>query len=266
MSRRATETPLPDYVLRNRALWDGQADDWVSAGERSWRSDPIWGIWHVPETELRLLPDDMTGLRAIELGCGTGYVSSWMIRRGAVALGIDNSERQLATARRLAEEHGVTLELLHGNAERVPRADGSFDFAISEYGAAIWADPLEWIPEAWRLLAPGGQLVFLGNHPFVSLAQDFESDAPAGRTLRNPYFGMHRIDWREPDGRTGTEFNLPISEWLALFDRVGFDVLAYHELRAPRGGAEVRFFVDADWARDYPSEQVWKLRKRAPHP
>jgi cyclopropane fatty-acyl-phospholipid synthase-like methyltransferase len=31
----------------------------------------------------------------IELGCGTGYVSSWLARRGARPVGIDNSEAQL---------------------------------------------------------------------------------------------------------------------------------------------------------------------------
>jgi SAM-dependent methyltransferase len=243
-------------------LWDDQADDWVAAGERGFAGEPWWGIWHIPETELGLLPTDMTGMRTIELGCGTGYVSSWLVRRGATAVGIDNSARQLVTARRLADDHGVALELIHGNAERVPKPDASFDFAISEYGAAIWADPYEWIPEAWRLLVPGGELVFLGNHPLVHLTQDLDSDDPLGRTLRTPYFGMHRLDWREPDGTECTEFNLPIGEWLRLFDRVGFDVVAYHELRAPAPGKERRYFVSADWGYDYPAEQVWKLRKR----
>ena len=155
MSTHRSDPELPDYVLKNRDLWDAQAESWVSAGERSWAGEPTWGIWAIPESELALLTEDMTGMRTIELGCGTGYVSSWIIRRGATAVGIDNSERQIATARRLAEEHGAQLELLHGNAERVPEPDASFDFAISEYGAAIWADPFEWIPEAWRLLAPG---------------------------------------------------------------------------------------------------------------
>ena len=253
---------FPDYVAKNRRLWDLQAHDWVASGHRAWAGEPTWGVWKTPESELGLLPEDMTGMRAIELGCGTAYVSSWLIRRGASVVGIDISERQLATARRLALEHRVELELLHGNAERVPREDASFDFAISEYGAAIWADPFVWIPEAWRLLVPGGQLVFLGNHPLATLTQHLDSDAPAGRRLVNPYFGMHRIEWRAPDGAEGTEFNLPFSEWLRLFDRVGFDVVAYHELRAPRPGPETRFFVTADWAYDYPSEQVWKLRKR----
>ncbi len=254
-------TELPDYVLTNREHWDKWAHAWVESGERNWAGDVTWGMWGIPEEELRLLPDDMNGMRAIELGCGTGYVSSWMIRRGATVVGIDNSEQQLATARRLAQEHGMQLELIHGNAETVPYPDGSFDFAISEYGAAIWADPYVWIPEAHRVLRPGGELVFLGNHPFVMLTQDWSSDDPATLQLMNPYFGMHRIDWDDGDDR-GTEFNLPISDWMRLFDDVGFDVVAYHELRAPHRGSEVRFFATADWSNDYPSEQVWKLRRR----
>ena len=194
---------LPDYVLRNRGQWDAQADEWVAGGERAWRGEPYWGIWQIPEAELHLLPDDMSGMQAVELGCGTGYVSAWMARRGARVVGIDSSERQLATARRLAGEHAIEIELLHGNAEAVPKPDASFDFAISEYGAAIWADPYKWIPEAARLLRPGGRLVFLGNHPFAMLAQPFEGDDPVGRELLNPYFGMHRMDWREPGRRRG---------------------------------------------------------------
>ena len=158
---------LPAHARENRRYWDERADQWIAPGERSWREEPTWGCWHQPEAQLQLLPVDMAGMTAIELGCGTGYVSAWMVRRGASVVGIDNSEQQLATARRLADEHGVSLTLLHGNAERVPYPDGHFDFAISEYGAAIWCDPTRWLPEAHRLLKPGGQLVFLGNHPLA---------------------------------------------------------------------------------------------------
>ena len=258
MSRQPPDDSLPDYVRQNRDLWDAEADAWVASGERGWAGDPAWGIWQISESELRLLPDDMRGMRAIELGCGTAYVSAWMARRGAAVVGVDNSERQLATAARLATEHAVELELVHGNAERVSYPDESFDFAISEYGVAIWADPYRWIPEAWRVLRPGGQLVFLGNHPIAMLTMDLASNAPAARTLLNPYFGMHRIEWANDEG---IEFNLPISEWMRLFSEVGFEVISYHELRPTAREDEVRYFVSADWAFDYPSEQVWKLRK-----
>jgi len=252
---------LPDYVLKNREHWDKHADSWIASGERNWEAKPTWGMWGVPESDLRLLPEDMTGMRAIELGCGTGYISAWLIRRGAEVVGMDNSERQLATARRLAEEHGVELELIHGNAEYVPKPDASFDFAVSEYGVAIWADPNKWVPEAHRLLKPGGELVMLGNHPLTFCVQAFSSDAPLTFTLMEPYFGMGRIDWDDGDDQ-GTEFNMPISGWFKLWDDVGFDVVAYHELQSPEGGDEVSFFVTKDWAHRYPSEQVWKVRKR----
>ena len=99
-----------------------------------------------PGVQPRILPDDLDGLDTIELGCGTGYVSAWLARRGARPVGIDNSEAQLATARRLQAEHGIEFPLIHGNAETVPLPDASFDLAISEYGASIWADPYRWVP------------------------------------------------------------------------------------------------------------------------
>lgn len=254
---------LPDYVRDNRDHWNKHAASWVEMGERAWATaEPSWGMWGIPESELRLLPVDMTGMRSIELGCGTGYVSAWLARRGAEVVGIDVSAEQLATARRLAQEHGVSLTLVEGNAETVPYPDESFDFAVSEYGAAIWADPYKWIPEAWRLLRPGGELVFLGNHPLVTITQRLDVDEPVTRTLLRPYFGLHRIDWDDGEDR-GTDFNLTISDWHRLFVDVGFEFVSYHELRAPQPGPEVRFYASADWAHDFPTEQVWKVRKRS---
>jgi SAM-dependent methyltransferase len=257
-----TERDLPTHVRENRAYWDARADGWVESGERAWASrEPSWGCWHIPEAALHLLPEDMSGMAAIELGCGTGYVSAWMARRGARVVGIDNSERQLATARRLALEHGVELTLLHGNAETVPYPNGSFDFAISEYGAAIWCDPARWIPEAHRLLKPGGQLVFLGNTPLAVMCMP-PSGAPCEPQLHRGYFDLHRVDWTECEvDPGGIEFHLPISRWFQLFRATGFDVLDYLELQA-RPGSEDRYSTPASWAERWPAEQVWKLRRR----
>ncbi len=169
-SSLATMSELPEHVLSNRRYWDAKADSYVAAARRDWAAEePSWGIWRVPEPRLRMLPADPSGLDAIELGCGTAYVSSWLARRGAHPVGIDNSERQLQTARAMQAEHGLDFELIHGNAERVPRPDASFDFAISEYGASIWCDPELWIPEAARLLRPSGRLVFLVNSVLMML-------------------------------------------------------------------------------------------------
>ena len=67
---------LPAAVRANRHYWDGMADQWVASGERLWASEPQRGQWGVPNVDAPLLPDGLSGERAIAPGCGTGYVSA----------------------------------------------------------------------------------------------------------------------------------------------------------------------------------------------
>jgi hypothetical protein len=71
-----------DHVAINRNIWDAEAQHWVATGERLWSTEtPVWGNWGNLEESLNLLPSDLTNEDAIELGCGTGYVSGWLARR-----------------------------------------------------------------------------------------------------------------------------------------------------------------------------------------
>ncbi|MGH2444793.1 MAG: class I SAM-dependent methyltransferase [Candidatus Limnocylindria bacterium] len=253
---------LPDHVARNRAYWDEiNAPRYADRGRRAWaRTEITWGVFGVPETELALLPVELAGKDVIELGCGTAYVSAWLARRGARVTGIDNSEEQLRTARALQEEHDLHFPLIHGNAETVPLPDASFDLAVSEYGASIWADPYRWIPEAARLLRPGGELVFLVNGTLWVLTVPETDDEGGGRLLR-PYFGMHRFDW---PGESGVEFHLGYGAWIRLLRANGLDVIDLVEIQAPDGAAAPgrHELVDPGWSRKWPAEQVWKARRR----
>lgn len=259
---------LSDHAQVNREMWNDDAASWVEPGERAWSAEsPTWGIWGVPDVACPLLPADMSELAAIELGCGTAYVSAWMARRGATVTGIDVSERQLDTARRLAAEHDVDLVLIHGSAENVPLPAGSFDFAVSEYGAALWCDPYVWLPEAHRLLRPGGRLSFLTNHPMAIVCSPTDGSLPVAESLQRDYFGLHRQDWQDAvDEPGGIDFNLPLAEWFRLFDETGFDVAALYEPRPGHGGSDVNFYVTADWARQWPSEIAFRLRRRPDRP
>ena len=252
---------LPEHVRRNRVLWDDWARKFVASGETSWARDaPKWGIWGVPESQVGMFPDDLAGKDAIELGCGTAYVSSWLARRGARVVGIDNSEAQLATARRLQRQYGLDFPLLHGNAEAVPYPDASFDFAISEYGACLWADPQRWVPEAARLLRPGGRLVFLVNSIFTILCGPDDEAEPAGDRLLRPLFGMHRVEW---PGEDSVEFHLPPGKMIALLGDCGLEPAELIEVRPPADATTESTSVALDWARRYPCEEVWRARKHA---
>ena len=257
-----TDAALPDHVRANREAWDSFAPDFAEPGRRDWAAEPSWGIWHIPETELQLLPDDLAGLDAIELGCGTAYVSAWLARRGARPVGLDNSPAQLETARALQREFGLEFPLRLGYAEDLPFDDESFDFAISEYGASIWADPYGWVPEAARVLRPDGRLLFYTDTPLLQMTLlEFEADGPAGTTLRRPYFGMHRTVWPESPA---VEFHLAHGEWIRLLRESGFEIERLVEIQAPEGAVnDPRWtYVTAAWARQWPSEEAWIARKR----
>ncbi len=252
-------TGLPEHVRRNRAAWDEWAKEFVAAGEEAWRQGaPTWGIWGVPESDVGMLPADLAGKDVIELGCGTAYVSAWCARRGARVVGIDNSEAQLATARRLQREHGLDFPLHHGNAEEVPYPDASFDFAISEYGACLWAEPRRWVPEAARLLRPGGRLAFLTNSYLLALcAPEREGEVATDRLLR-PVSGLYRMEWPTDPG---VEFHLPHGDWIRLLRDAGFEIEDLVEVRPPET-ATTRFpYVTLEWSRKWPCEEVWKARR-----
>src|SRR5690349_24613522 len=95
---------LTEHARRNQALWNANAEGDHELADRQWATDEItWGIWSVPETPIGSLPE-VEGRDVVELGCGTGYVSAWLARRGARPTGVDLSENQLETARRKQAE------------------------------------------------------------------------------------------------------------------------------------------------------------------
>lgn len=265
MDEPADRSPaaLPEHVAANREAWDGYAAEYVEPAERAWALAPgkeTWGIYGIAEREIRLLDDaDLAGKESIELGCGTAYVSAWIARRGGRPTGIDNSPRQLETAARMQRVHALEFPLLLGNAESVPLPDASFDFAISEYGAVLWADPERWVPEAARLLRAGGRLHVLMNSSLAYLASPDDPDAPVEERLLRPQFGMGRTQWA---GESAVEFHLPHGDWIRLFTTNGLEILELRELQAPEGATTRYEWMPHDWARRWPYEDVWKVRKR----
>lgn len=248
-------TSSGDHVERNRRHWDESAAGWhgpLARGHWS-KLEPAWGLWQSPESQVAVFGDGVAGLDVVELGCGTGYVSAWLARAGARPVGVDISREQLATARAMQLEFGLEFPLLLADAERLPFLDDSFDLAVSEYGASLWCDPYEWIAQAGRVLRPGGRLVFLRRSPLVGLCA--QVGGQVGPVLRRPQFGLRQVG-----DETAVEFHLPHGEMIRLLRSRGFVIEDLIEIQAPERPERDFDDVPADWARRWPSEEIWKAR------
>lgn len=132
---------------------------------------------------------------------------------------------------------------------------------VSEYGAAIWSEPYRWIPEAARLLRPGGELIFLGNSSLLMLCAPDKDDEPVEDRFLRAHFDMHRFEWRDEDPPT-VEFHLGHGDWVRLFRANGLVIEDLIELQ-PGPKATTRYpWITLEWARRWPCEEVWKVRKR----
>jgi SAM-dependent methyltransferase len=175
-------------------------------------------------------------------------------------VGLDPTAEQLASAVGFQNDFDLHFPLVMAAADDMPFSDESFDVVISEYGAAIWADPYRWIPEAARVLRPGGELVFLGNGNLATLCAPDDENDPLSETLLRDYFGMHRFEW--PDDPS-IEFHLGYGDWIRLLRKNAFEVEDLIELRPPEDATTRHSWASVEWSRRWPIEEVWKARKRA---
>lgn len=251
---------LPEHVRKNRAMWEVTSDSYeernmtVLSGENAM----AWGLWRIPEAELHVL-GDVVGKDILEFGCGAARWSIALAELGARPVGIDISARQLQHARRLMSEAGVNFPLIEASAEAVPLPDASFDLIFCDWGAMTFCDPQRTVPEAARLLRPGGLFAFTNATPIAMLCENIQTDHIEQR-LNNDYFGMHRFEWGDE-----VNFQLPYGEWIRLFRQNGFVVEDLIEVQpSPETrDSTYRTEEETEWAKHWPMENIWKVRKEA---
>jgi ubiquinone/menaquinone biosynthesis C-methylase UbiE len=252
-----SDNPLTDHAHKNRLLWEANSDSYDQAHEEalSGSNAMSWGLWRIPEAELHVL-GGVAGKDILEFGCGGARWSIALAKCGARPVGLDLSPRQLHHARLHMAEEGVDFPLVESSAEDVPLPDASFDIVFCDWGAMTFCDPQRTVPEATRLLRRGGLFVFSNAAPIQSICHNMTTDKTE-QALINDYFGMTRLEWEDE-----VNFQLPYGEWIRLFRRCGFVIEDLIETRPPRGATTAyRSEEENEWARHWPMENIWKLRK-----
>jgi SAM-dependent methyltransferase len=256
----SADPSISAHAAHNRRAWDALSDTYQSkhGPQLAESGGTAWGVWQLPESELRIL-GDVRGKDVLELGCGAAQWSIALHAIGARVTGLDNSSVQLEHARKLMAQTGADFPLVHSSAEATPFADASFDIVFCDHGAMAFADPHGTVPETSRLLRPGGLLAFSMGTPILDIAWTPGEDHP-GERLALDYWSLHTVE--EPGEPVA--FQLPYGAWIGLFRENGFVVEDLIELRpAADATSSYRDEHDLAWARRWPMEHIWRVR-RAP--
>ena len=248
---------LTAHAARNRASWDASSDDYQErhGGQLAEHGGLAWGTTQIPEAELQVL-GEVAGRDILELGCGAAQWSIALAQRGARPVGLDLSERQLEHARRLMAEAGVDFPLVHASAEAVPLPDAIVRHRLLRPRRDDLRRP---VPNRPGGRAPAATRRPVRVQPRVADRDDLlAARRRRGRRPPGPRLLRDARDRRRRD----VSFQLPYGEWIRLFRANGF-VIEDSSSRAPgpRATSTYRAADELAWARRWPAESIWRLRR-----
>jgi ubiquinone/menaquinone biosynthesis C-methylase UbiE len=211
-----------------RAFWNRVAADWqIQVGDegdsnRRLNSDPV--LWR--------FAGDVAGLKVLDAGCGTGYLTRQFDRRGALVTGVDLSEEMIAIAR--AAHPDLTFRVDSVSDLRTI-GDEEFELAVSNYVLMDVPDLGGTVRSIYRVLQPGGCWITVFSHPcfpqggrevtvtddLVSYAWDFSYFEQRRRV--DPPWNHFTSDF--------IWFHRPLSDYWKAFAAAGFAVVDFEEPR-----------------------------------
>ena len=105
-------------------------------------------------------PVPLTGLQALEVGCGRGGGASWLHRtfHPAAMTGVDFSAQAIALCKQRYPLPGLTF--LVGDAEKLPFPDASFDAVVNVESSHCYGSMSAFLREVARVLKPGGHFLY----------------------------------------------------------------------------------------------------------
>jgi ubiquinone/menaquinone biosynthesis C-methylase UbiE len=178
--------------------WNGNAEVWTQLARAGY--DVYRDYLNTPAF-LAMLPD-VRGLTGIDIGCGEGYNTRLMAKRGARLVGMDIAEIFIKHAAEAERNEPLGIEYRIASAVEIPFPNHHFDFATAVMSLMDVPEADLALAEAFRVIKPGGFLQFSICHPCF--------DTPHRRNLRNEQGLTYAIEV----GDYFRNLNGDVTEWL----------------------------------------------------
>ncbi|MCA1636918.1 MAG: methyltransferase domain-containing protein [Acidobacteria bacterium] len=118
-----------------------------------------------------------SGMRVLDVACGTGNLSLPAARAGATVTGVDIAENLIEQARANAENEGLKIQFDVGDAENLSYDDASFDAVVTMFGAMFAPRPELAAAELIRVCRPGGFIAMANWTPTGFAGMTFKTIA-----------------------------------------------------------------------------------------
>ena len=153
---------LSDVVKQQVAAhWNRRAPSFDEDFGHSIRTPAERAAW---DRIFALVLADRRAVDALDVGCGTGFLTFELASRGHRVTGVDFAAAMIAEARRKAAERSASVRFEEGDAEQLPFAPGSFDLVMTRHVLWTLPHPEAAIDEWIRVLRVGGRLVVVDSH------------------------------------------------------------------------------------------------------
>jgi len=240
------ETPDDVTDLKIAAQWDALADVWTSGytefGDvnRRYVIDPV----------LFDLLGDVKSLRIFDAGCGSGYLTRLLAKKGAVVHGQDISKKFIGLAMEMERREPLGVRYRLGSiVDLGAYGKGSFDIVVSNLVLQDVRDYRKALAEIARILTPGGRLVFSIMHPafatppirgWVQEPRDSNRNEDRQYVKVDRYFDRTTEAWGFGDGPRVTSFHRPLRDYFEALSGAGFVVRRLEEPIPPPEAIEAR--------------------------
>jgi SAM-dependent methyltransferase len=232
-----------------QSRWDRAAEIW----------DDKYGKYgdayreHIFNPALFRLMGDVSGLRILDAGCGTGYFCRLLAERGARVTGVDLSRRFIEIAQGYEQREPLGIEYSRANISNLSGLDaGAFDLVVSVYVLSDTRDCGQAISEIGRVLKGKGRFVFLMAHPCFSwhcggwkkIPEDSHRAEDHLYFRVDNYFRRQTLESQWGDFSPFLAFHRPLSEYFRWLREAGFAVVDLVEPRPLRSALRRR---PRDW-------------------